>query len=61
LDRFAPSNRAVAARFFGRDALFLEPPPASDEPYFEFPRVSHQRLIRHWIAPVIRELVKTQR
>ena len=58
LERFAASNRAVARRFFGRDELFLEPPPPPDAPYFRFPDLPRQKLMREWVAPVIRHLLK---
>ncbi|TNC44207.1 sulfotransferase domain-containing protein [Rubellimicrobium rubrum] len=57
LDRFARSNHQVARRYFARDELFLEPPPAPDAPYFHFPDMARQELIREWVAPVIRQLV----
>ncbi|MGH9381360.1 MAG: hypothetical protein ACRD2Z_12200 [Thermoanaerobaculia bacterium] len=58
LERFVQSNRAVARRFFGRDDLFLAPPPKHDDPYFTFPATSREELLRDWVAPVIRELVR---
>jgi hypothetical protein len=57
LDRFAASNRAAARRFFGREQLFLEPPPGPDAPYWRFPELSRDALLDDWIAPVIRALV----
>jgi len=56
LARFAASNRAAARRFLGREALFLEPPPGPDAPYWRFPELSRDALLDDWIAPVIREL-----
>ena len=61
LERFAVSNRTLAERYFGRSELFLEPPPAPDEPYFEFPDPSREELMREWVAPVIRALLKEPR
>jgi hypothetical protein len=54
LQRFEHANREVANRFFGRDELFLEPLPAADEPYYEFPEVSRETLLREWIAPILK-------
>jgi hypothetical protein len=59
LDRFADSNRRVAREFLARDALFLEPPPASDAPHYRFPDLPPNILIREWMAPVVRELLKS--
>jgi hypothetical protein len=58
--RFEASNRALAKRIFGRDSLFLEPPPSPTEPFFDFPEMPHQELIHEWIAPVVRELLPKQ-
>lgn len=58
LERFAASNRAVAQRFFGREALFLEPAPAADAAYWRFPDVGRDALLDEWIAPVIRALME---
>ena len=60
LDRFAASN-AAAARRLGRERLFDEPPPAADAAYWRFPDLSQQTLLREWVAPVIRELAKSNR
>jgi hypothetical protein len=60
LARFAASNRAVAREFFGREALFLEPPPPPDAPYFRFPDLDRERLMRDWVAPVVHELLKAK-
>ena len=57
LERFADSNRAVARRFFGREALFLEPPPGPDAPYWRFPDLDRDTLLDDWIGPVVRALV----
>jgi hypothetical protein len=57
IDRFAASNRAAARRFFGREALFFEPPPGPDAPYWRFPELSRDALLDDWIAPVVRALV----
>ena len=54
LARFDASNRAVARRFLGREALFLEPPPGPDAPYWRFPELSRDALLDDWVAPVIR-------
>jgi hypothetical protein len=58
LARFAAGNRAVAEAWFGREELFLEPPPAADAPYFRFPDLDRETLMREWVAPLIRELVR---
>lgn len=57
LTRFAASNRAAARRWFGREGLFLEPPPGPDAPYWRFPDLSRDALMDEWIAPVIRALL----
>ncbi len=57
LQRFESSNCTVAKRILGRGKLFLEPAPGPDEPYFDFPELSRQDLIREWIAPVMKELL----
>jgi FkbM family methyltransferase len=56
LAQFAASNAALAAARFGRDRLFLEPPPAPDAPVFAFPDLDRETLLRDWIAPVLRAL-----
>lgn len=58
LDRFEDSNAEVARQFFGREALFLQPRPALDDPYFHFPDIGREELLGEWIAPVIHELLK---
>ena len=58
LERFAASNRAVAREVFGREALFLEPPPGPDAPWYRFPDLSREELLRDWMAPVIREILE---
>jgi hypothetical protein len=57
LARFDAGNRAVARDYFGREALFLEPPPGPDAPWFRFPDLTREELLRDWIAPVVRELM----
>ena len=57
LEWFAASNQAVAQEFLGRDQLFLEPAPAPDAPYFRFPEMPRQKLMRDWVAPVVHELL----
>ena len=57
LARFDASNRAVARRFLGREALFLEPPPGPDAPYWRFPELPRDALLDDWVAPVIRALL----
>lgn len=59
LDRFAFSNHEVARRYFGRDTLFLEPPPTADASYFRLPDMSRQELLREWVAPIIGQLVSS--
>lgn len=61
LDRFADSNREVARRWFGREALFLERPPAPEDPFFRFPDIPRDELLEEWVAPVVRELLKPKR
>ena len=58
LDRFSDSNHAAALEFFNRDRLFLEPRPSSEARYYEFPEMSRQMLMREWVAPVVRELLR---
>jgi hypothetical protein len=58
LDRFEAPNRAVAVEFLGRETLFFEPRPGQDAPYFRFPDLPRQTLMREWVAPVVRELLK---
>ncbi len=57
LARFAASNRRLAREAFGREALFLEPPPAPDAAYYRFPDLPRETLLGDWIAPVVRELL----
>ena len=57
LARFAASNRRLAREAFGREALFLEPPPGPDDAYFRFPDLPRETLLGDWIAPVVRELL----
>ncbi len=52
------SNRLVAERVFGRSALFLEPAPRPDAPYYDFPAISREELLQEWITPVIKELAE---
>ncbi len=58
LDRFEAPNRRLAQARFGRDTLFLEPRPAPDAPFFRFPEMSQQELLRDWIGPLVQELLK---
>ena len=57
LARFDASNRAAARRFLGREALFFEPPPGPDAPYWRFPELPRDALLDDWVAPVIRALL----
>ena len=57
LARYEASNRAAARRFLGREALFLEPPPGPDAPYWRFPELGRDALLDDWVAPVIRALL----
>jgi hypothetical protein len=57
LARYDASNRAAARRFFGREALFFEPPPGPDAPYWRFPELDRDALLDDWVAPVIRALL----
>jgi hypothetical protein len=57
LARFEASNRAAARRFLGREALFLEPPPGPDAPYWRFPELPRDALLDDWVAPVVRALL----
>ena len=60
LARFAQPNRAVAERYFDREDLFLEPPPQPDAPYFRFPDLPREALMRDWVAPVIGQFLRPQ-
>jgi hypothetical protein len=57
LERFQSSNQAAANLYFGRGSLFMEPLPQPDEPFYTFPEMSHQELMRDWIAPVIKHFL----
>jgi len=57
LARFEAPNREAARRFLGRDALFLEPPPGPDAPYWRFPELGRDALLDDWVAPVVRALL----
>jgi hypothetical protein len=57
IDRYDASNRAAARRFLGREALFLEPRPGPDAPYWRFPELDRDALLDEWVAPVMRALV----
>jgi hypothetical protein len=57
LARYDASNRAAARRFLGREALFFEPPPGPDAPYWRFPELGRDALLDDWVAPVIRALL----
>jgi hypothetical protein len=57
LARFAASNRRLAREAFGRESLFLEPPPGPDAAFFRFPDLPRETLLSEWIAPVVRELL----
>ena len=58
LSEYADGNRAVARRFFNRDALFLHPLPAEDTPLarLDLPRNSAD-VIKKFVAPLLRQLV----
>jgi hypothetical protein len=58
IDRYDASNRAAARRFLGREALFLEPRPGPDAPYWRFPELSRDTLMDDWVAPVMRVLAR---
>jgi hypothetical protein len=57
LARYDAANRASSRRFLGREALFLEPPPGPDAPYWRFPELPRDALLDDWVAPVIRALL----
>lgn len=61
LEKYAPSNRAVAQRYLGCEELFNEAPPADDDPWFRFPDMPRDEFMREWIAPVIVELLGQKR
>lgn len=58
LDRFAESNAAVAKQYLNRDELFASPVPVDEDPYFTFPDVGHEELMRQWVAPFVHQLVR---
>ncbi|MEO9778542.1 MAG: hypothetical protein ABJH07_23405 [Sedimentitalea sp.] len=55
-------NRALAERYFGRDALFLEPLPGPEVPLADrsLPADSDV-LMRDFVAPLVRELIRDQK
>jgi hypothetical protein len=59
LDRYAASNSAVARRWFGRDALFLEGPPDDDGLYVEGTLAaassSHDEMLRQTVAALSKQ------
>ncbi len=59
LDRHAAGNANVARRYFGRDALFLDPLPAPDAPLAQMKLPPDSAtLMRDYVAPLIRGLIK---
>ncbi len=58
LARFKASNHLAAREFLGRPELFHEPPPGTQDPYFDFPELSSEELLREWIRPLIHALAK---
>ncbi len=57
LAQFAPGNRMVAQKYFGRDELFREPPPAPSEPLAERELPGDAAtLIRDFVAPMMMAL-----
>lgn len=59
LAEYEPGNQAIAQRYFGRQALFLEPLPAADTPLakLSIPNDSTQ-LMERFVAPLITQLVE---
>ena len=59
LEEHAEGNANVARRYFGREALFLEPLPAPDAPLAEMQLPPDSgALMRDYVAPMMRELIK---
>jgi hypothetical protein len=58
LARFEASNRIAALEFLGRAELFYELPPGAQDPYFDFPELSSEELLREWVRPLIHALAK---
>lgn len=58
---YAPGNRALAQRYFGRDALFLEPLPGPDVPLAQraLPADS-DTLMRDYVWPLISAIIQDQ-
>lgn len=55
----AQGNANVARRYFGRDALFIEPLPGPDEPLSQMTLPSDSAtLMREFVAPMIENLIK---
>jgi hypothetical protein len=59
LDRYAEGNRAVAQRYFGREALFSDPLPAEDAPIgrLALPGASEDLMTRI-VEPVMLDLLR---
>ncbi len=62
LERHAPGNAALARRHFGREALFLEPPPPPDAPLARLALPADpEALMDRLVAPFVRELIAQAR
>jgi hypothetical protein len=62
LARHAAGNARLAERYFGRAALFLEPPPPADAPLARLALPdSPEALMERLVAPFVRELIAQTR
>lgn len=62
LDRHAAGNARLARTYFGREALFLEPPPPADAPLARLALPdSPDALMDRLVAPFVRELIAQTR
>lgn len=58
MDEYAPGNRNVAQRYFGRDQLFFEPLPSPDQPIANpvLPP-NPELLMQRFVSPFVQELI----
>lgn len=59
LSEYEPGNRALAERYFDREALFLEPLPAANAPLAQLAIPPNSAdLMAQFVAPLLRQMVK---
>lgn len=59
MQEYAPGNRAIARRFFGRDDLFLEPLPSADAPVtVPALRQASSEVMGQLVAPFISQVIE---